>query len=299
MKIEALAKYKSMDISKLRGFCWYLHNEDIVQITDDQVSLTQKGRDFEVIEPWYIMLIGGYAETFLGVGQSMKEGEPPCTRNAALVGIGSCGISHYDAIPLTRRLMKKMASPTRKLLDLGCGNAMYLTEFCQQFPDIQACGVEPSHDGYRAAISHVQKHEMSNRIRLFNQTAQEFMATNVDFTPDLLVLGFVLHEIFGQDGEEGVKNFLRLVVEKYPEIYLIVIEVEDAIQNEEAMKHGLAKTYYNPYYLLHYFTNQKLVCGKDWERIFGEVNLQCLAQDTTDKEVDSTKFELGYLLKKR
>ena len=64
------------------------------------------------------------------------------------------------------------------------------------------------------------------------------------------------------------------------------------------MQHGLAISYYNPYYLLHYFTGQKLIRSHEWEEIFSRVGLKCIKKLTTDTNIDSTGFEIGYLLKK-
>lgn len=103
------------------------------------------------------MLIGGYAETFLQMGSKLKQDAGWATRDAMKVGVGSCGISHYDAIPLTQRLMSYIPNECNRLLDLGCGNGLYLVEFCNMYPNIQAWGVEPSKGGYEEAVQLVEK----------------------------------------------------------------------------------------------------------------------------------------------
>ena len=223
VEIEHLAKHHGCDLNKLIGMLLYLQNEGIVLISENSVALTPQGQLLKDAEPWYTMLIGGYAETFHSIGEGLLKDAPHCSRNSAAVGIGSCGISYYDAIPLTKNLISYMEVPPKFLLDLGCGNAMYLTEFCKQYPTMYACGVEPSKKGYEEALIHVAHHNMDDRIRLINMAAQEFINKNQDFAPDLLVIGFVLHEILGQDGEKGVIDFLTNIINKYPDLYLIVI----------------------------------------------------------------------------
>lgn len=283
---------------RLRALLQYLANEGVVSRSDDQVRLTDRGRSFAEFRGWYTMLIGGYGATFLQLGGLLKRGAPPATRVADKVGIGSCMISHHDAIPLTRRLMASIARPVRRLLDLGCGNALYLVEFCKALPELEAWGVEPDRKGYEAASELVEREGLAHRIHLTCSSAQAFYDTERAFSPDVTVLGFVLHEILGQDGEAGVLRFLHQLTRRYPALHLIVIEVDQQLENPAAMRHGLALAYYNPYYLFHPFTQQRLETCGFWERLFAEAGLEILDRATVDRNVDSTGLEVGYLLRR-
>src|SRR5262249_34962168 len=146
------AGQKGMDQARLAALLLFLQNEGMVEQRDGAFHLTARGRGHEEFRGWYTMLVGGYGETFLQMGERLLRGSPPATRDAARVGVGSCAISHYDAIPLTRSLMGKVTreGEATQLLDLGCGNALYLVEFCKAMPHVHAWGVEPSPDGYQA-----------------------------------------------------------------------------------------------------------------------------------------------------
>ena len=100
----------------------------------------------------------------------------------------------------------------------------------------------------------------------------------------------------GQRGREEVVRFLSTIRKSCPKSAIAVIEVDDQIATPGVMQHGLAKAYYNPYYLLHYFTNQKLLTPSEWESIFHDAGYAVTAKDTTSLNVDSTGLELGYLL---
>src|SRR6185436_16906132 len=115
-----------------------------------------------------------------------------------------------------------------------------------------------------------------------------------DFEPDFIVLGFVLHEILGQSGEEAVIGFLRQLITRYPAVHLVVIEVDQRMDDPEVMAGGLGLAYYNAYYLLHPFTDQRLETRAYWARIFERAGLEIAAEDGVDPEVDSTGLELGY-----
>ncbi len=250
------------------------------------------------LQGWYVMLIGGYATTFLQMGDRLKAGSGWATRNATQVGVGSCGISHFDAIPLTRSLMAKAPTACTRLLDLGCGNGLYLAEFCKALPHIHAWGAEPDRGGYEEAAALVEREGLSDRIRISHSGAVEFLDSEFDFTPDFIVLGFVLHEILGQSGRQAVVDFLRKIIRRFPDINIIIIEVDNQFHNPRAMRHGLSLAYYNPYYLLHCFTNQKLIEDAEWQEIFSEAGLSLITRETTSDQVDSTGLEIGYLLRK-
>lgn len=296
---DELINNHGMERDRLIEMLLFLQNEGIVEQHQGRFELTAKGRGYRDFRGWYVMLIGGYGDTFLQMGAHLHQGSPPATRDAAKVGVGSCAISHYDAIPLTHSLMSRVIEPGDpvRLLDLGCGNALYLVEFCSAMPNIHAWGVEPSAMGYEAAVDLVRRSGLDSRIRLTCSTALDFFRTvDTDYRPDFIVLGFVLHEILGQSGEEAVLQMLRGIVERFPDVSLIVIEVDRRIDDPRAMQHGLALSYYNAYYLLHPFTQQRLETRAFWDQIFARAGLTILAREDVDLGVDSTGLTMGYLL---
>jgi 2-ketoarginine methyltransferase len=56
--------------------------------------------------------------------------------------------------------------------------------------------------------------------------------------------------------------------------------------------------YYNPYYLIHQITEQRLETSQFWADLFRRAGLECLTMAHPDDRVDSTRLELGYLLKR-
>lgn len=295
---EPLASALALDAVRLAGFLQYLGNEGILDATPAGWVVTTKGRTLAQFRGWYTMFIGGYGSTFLQLGDRLQRGASPATRDAAQVGIGSCFISHYDAIPLTRSLMAKAPTRGRRILDIGCGNALYLVEFCKAMPEVEAWGVEPDPQGYAAAVQLVESSGLKERIHLLCRSALDFFRAPAATSFDFAVLGFVLHEILGQSGEAAVIEFLREFITRFPEIHLIVIEVDERMADPQIMRHGLALGYYNPYYLFHPFTSQRLAPAAYWEALFAKAGLVVLARETTSPRVDSTGLELGYLLRR-
>ncbi|AQZ70375.1 hypothetical protein BKM31_13715 [[Actinomadura] parvosata subsp. kistnae] len=296
--IPVLAGELAMDVDRLRGFLLYLANEDIVQVADDRVALTAKAAGLNEFRAWYTFLIGGYAGTIQQIGGALTRGAPDCTRNGEYVGVGSCEISRYDGMPMTLDLLEKGGVSARELLDLGCGNALYLTEFAKAVPGLRAWGVEPDADGYRAALSLVEREGMADRVRLVHASATDFLRhPPQDCRPDLIVLGYVLQEILAQEGEEAVLELLRGIITRFPRINVVVIEVSDEIGNPAVMRHGVARNFWNPYFLIHYFTRQRLARKDYWDELFRRAGLSVAAFTSTDPRIDSSGVELGYLLR--
>jgi 2-ketoarginine methyltransferase len=296
--VETLAGLFEMDEDRLRGFLLYLANEGIVDVAHDGVRLTPKGRHHGEFKPWYTMLIGGYASTARQMGGALRRNSPSCSRDGRYVGMGSCEISRFDGMPMTRALLADAGVECRELLDLGCGNGLYLTEFCRDMPGTRAWGAEPDRGGYDEARQLVDAAGMAGRVNLVHASATDFLRDPpADCAPDLIVFGYVLHEILAQQDEDAVIALLRGVVERFPRINVVVIEVANEIENPAVMRHGLATNFWNPYYLIHYFTRQRLEKRAYWEDLFTRAGLTAVSFVTTDPRVDSTGLELGYLLR--
>ncbi|WP_328610665.1 hypothetical protein OG943_16580 [Amycolatopsis sp. NBC_00345] len=298
LAVQTLADDLSMDLVRLTGFLRYLANEGVTRFDGETVRLTPKGLGYGEFRGWYTMMIGGYTGTLSQMGAALTRGAPSCSREGGYVGLGSCEVSRYDGMPMTRQLMADAGVEARELLDLGCGNGLYLVDFCRAMPGLSAWGVEPSRGGYEEAIKLVGSSDTVDRIRLINSSATDFLADPPEgCAPDLIVLGFVLHEILAQEGEGAVLDLLRGVVKTFPEINIVVIEVAHEIENPAVMRHGLATNFWNPYYLIHSFTEQQLEKKVYWDELFDRAGLGVAAFVTTDPAVDSTGLELGYLLR--
>jgi 2-ketoarginine methyltransferase len=297
--IPHIAAALHLDEHRLRGLLLFLGNEGVTAVEDDAVSLTAKGRQYGEFRGWYTMMIGGYAQTVQQLADALPAGSPAATRNGRYVGQGSCEVSRYDGMPITRTLLDRAGVTAREVLDLGCGDGLYLVELCRELPGVSAWGAEPDPGGYAEAVAQVERAGLADRVRLSNTGAIEFLnAPPAGCDPNVIVLGYVLHEVLAQAGEQAVVALLQNIVRAFPKINIVVIEVAAEIDNRQLMRHGLARNFWNPYYLLHYFTPQLLRKRPYWDRLFRGAGLELADLVTTDPSVDSTGLELGYLLRK-
>jgi 2-ketoarginine methyltransferase len=286
--IDGLAGDLGMEPARLRGFLLYLANEGVVEVIDGAARATRKGLDYGEFRPWYTMMIGGYTSTLEQIGGALARDADACTRNGRYVGLGSCEISRFDGMPMTRTLLQLGDVDCREILDLGCGNALYLVELCKGLPGVRAWGCEPSPGGFGEAKRLIAASGMSERVQVANITATDFLRSPP---------ADVLHEILAQEGEAAILSLLHNLVERFPRINIVVIEVANEIENPAQMRHGLGRNFWNPYFLLHYFTMQRLEKRTYWESLFRVAGLDVVAFTSTDPRIDSTGMELGYLLR--
>lgn len=135
-----IAKQHGLDPERFQALCHYLANEGYI-VEDDGWRLTDKARALAPFRPWYTLLVGGYAETLLQLGPTLKDRAPWAGRDGAKVSTGSCGMSRYDALPLADRLLDRLPAEGLIVVDLGCGDGGFLTELV---PGAPACAASVS-----------------------------------------------------------------------------------------------------------------------------------------------------------
>jgi 2-ketoarginine methyltransferase len=163
-------------------------------------------------------------------------------------------------------------------------------------PDIQAVGVEPSRGAYEAGARMVREMNLQDRVKLVHSDALEYEVT---VQPDFLLFGFVLHELYAQIGEDNLVRYLQTIGRKFRDSHVIVMEVDYDIDNHEVMKSPMGRGYYNPYFLLHPFTDQKLLPKGKWLELFAAAGFEVLASEAVDHRVDPSGLGIGMLLRHR
>jgi 2-ketoarginine methyltransferase len=208
-----------------------------------------------------------------------------------MIGVGSCGISEYDMLPLVRELMSGLPAEPALITDFGCGDGAFLTMLLESCPSASGLGV----DLFAPAES------STDRIRFLRKSATDYArslvpASSEDGGEKLFLAMFVLQEILEQEGRPAVVELVRAALAHG---HLAVVEVDHKPVDPSIMKHGLGLSYYNPYNLLHAITEQRLETEEFWLRLFEEAGAAVVARHTVNPEVDSTGLEIGFLLAPR
>ena len=222
----------------------------------------------------------------------MQEGIDGYKRDGMFVGVGSCQISRYDTIPLTKEFIKSVKPDAKSIVDFGCGNALYLCTLAKELDGIKAIGIEPDTSAYEAGLKQVERLGLQDQVSLVNLDALDYQ---IEEQPDFILFGFVLQEIISQIGRPAMVDYLRKMGQKFSSSYLMVMEVDYDIDNQAVMQSPMGRGYYNPYFLLHPFTNQLLLPKKTWDEIFDEAGYDIVRDEVTSPK--ARPLRVWYLLR--
>jgi 2-ketoarginine methyltransferase len=277
----------------------FLSNEGYVEVRDEDATLTAKGRDIGRFAPWYELLIGGYGRTLDSLDAILNDDQSYATREDASVGAGSCGMSHFDAVPIFRALIADQRVSPDAIVDLGCGDGGVLIELSDLAR--QVVGVDPAPANIEAAQANAASADLRHRSTFVVGTAETWWggalsrdktgAGRVDY-----IMGFALQEVVEQSGRQAAVDLVRKATEQ-PGSALLIVEVEP--QLTPGMKHPLDLAYYNAYYLMHKMTRQRLEPRSFWLEVVEEAGAYVAASALPPREVDSTGHEFGMRIERK
>jgi 2-ketoarginine methyltransferase len=303
VQADALAERLGFDQHRTEALLRYLRNEGYTVLSDGW-SLSSKGREVQVFAPWFEMLVGGYAPSMEQLGDILQDGTVYASRNTTKVGEGSCGIGRYDALPLVEQLIDKAdpASRPGTVIDLGCGDGSFLMDLLVARPELRGVGVEPNEGSIVLGERRRAELGLGERMTLKQGSAQDALKL-VDL-PDggrgsSFMTAFVLQELMEQEGQEAIETLLASAFDLYPEVHWLVVEMDHKPLSPVMGSHGLALNFYNPYFLIHAVTEQRLETREWWDSLFERLGLTAEVVATPDPRADSTGLQFGMLLSKK
>jgi 2-ketoarginine methyltransferase len=293
---DGLADGLALDVRRLHAVLIYLQNEGYV-VDDEGWRLTGRGAAVREFAPWYQMLVGGYGGTFGQLGQVLRDGAVYASRDTSQVGAGSTGIGVTDTLPLALDLMDRASTAATTLIDLGCGDAAFLMEILARRPGLLGIGLDPHPGNIERAQRLCAERGLERRLRLVQGTAD--VVADLDLLDQgrgvAFLTAFVLQEMLEQQDEQAVLRLLSHAFDAAPAASWVVVEMDHQPTAPLLGAHGLARAFYNPYFLIHSITEQRLETRAWWAALFEKAGLD-IAEATTDPRVDSTGLEIGFLL---
>lgn len=295
-----LAARLGLDADRLRATLAYLRNENYLRDTDGGWTLTAKGTGVAQFAPWYQMCVGGYAITFQQIGDVLAAGAGYATRDSYQVGMGSTGLGVTDTLPLAMQLLDASAASRHTLVDLGCGDGRFTIEILKRHPELRGIGVDPTPASIERATRLRDESGLRDRLEFITATAADVPKLDLPEAGSgiAFLTAFVLQEMLEQDGEQQVEDLLRATFDAFPDAVWVVVEMDYQPDSPLLGAHGLAQAFYNPYFLIHNITEQRLKPRQWWHSLFERAGLNALPA-TTDPRVDSTGLEIGFLLSRR
>jgi 2-ketoarginine methyltransferase len=278
----------------------YLIAEGYLYLRDGRYCLAAKGEQIGQYWPWYELLVGGYGEALAELPKHLRVGSPYARRDGAAVAQGSCGISRHDALPMTADLISAVPESTDLIVDVGCGDGSYLAELCASMPGIRAIGLEPDASAAQLARAKIAEQGLASRVQIVEGSAEEVPAILSDATGVPVVLAaFVLQELLEQHGADYIAELLTSSRAANANAYWVVVEVDHGPMALADLSSPLALGYYNPYYLIHSITEQRLESDSFWRAIFSRSGYEVVDVSHPVATYDSTDLKTAYLLAPR
>jgi aspartate/methionine/tyrosine aminotransferase/SAM-dependent methyltransferase len=297
-KISTLVDELQLNPRRTLALFQFLAVEGYIHLSPDgMVSLSSSGVLLHAMAPWYHLLVGGYSETLGQLTACLKRDGGYATRNGAQVAQGSCGISQHDALPMVSALIEPVRDQIDRIVDIGCGDGSFLIDLIARTPGVNGLGIETSEATVEAARREVSARGLDARIEIRLDRGQALDTGEFSKATVVYVVAFVLQEILEQSGRAILIATLRRLSDSVETAYFAIIEVDNRIDDSLLMHHPLAKSYYNPYYLLHHLTEQRLESRDYWIDLFSEAELELLDENRPNREYDSLGLKMGFLLK--
>jgi len=265
VNVEFFATSKNLDARILKSLCDSLFALSILKKNGSDYSLDSKGRILvEVAHGWFDGVYG-YEEVFHFLEALLRKEKAygrDVKRRSDFVAKGSGEMEKWIYFPLAIDFINK--NGFEKVLDLGCGDATFLTNLCESNDEVTGYGIDIAPEAIVDGRERVKQAGLQGRIHLFVEDISKLERVPDQLQGiDVATTFFVLHEILFA-GADRVVELLRSFRTVFPGVPLIVFEVIRPTPEEMRKRPGMAIQYF----LQHDLANQKPVSREEWKELF-------------------------------
>ena len=195
-------------------------------------------------------------------------------RDGKFVGAGS-GLASLDFyFPLVRKLIAD--GKRRKVLDIGCGDGMFLRYLCAHFPEIEGVGIDLSPEAVEEGRRSLRSEGLDHRIRLHVADAANISQLKSEPAGiDAATTFFVLHELCDGKNNPRALAFLKAFREAHPGIPFHVVETVRPAPDLMRARPGPAVEYF----LFHDLSGQNPIAREEWRSLFQSSGFQSVQED--------------------
>jgi len=262
---ESFAESNGLDAEILKSLCDSLFALGILKKHGSSYALDSKGRILvEVAHGWFDGAYG-YEEIFHHLEALLKREKVygrDVTRRSDFVAKGSGEMEKWIYFPLAIDIINK--NGFTRVLDLGCGDATFLTHLCGSNDGITGYGIDIAPEAIAQGEERVKQAGLQDRIHLFVADISELETAPQQLRGvEVATTFFVFHEILFA-GTNHLIQLLRSFKTLFPGVPLIVFETIRPTPEEMRRRPGMAVQYF----LQHDLTHQKPVGREEWKELF-------------------------------
>lgn len=263
----------------------YLRQRGVTNEAGGTFTLTSFGEAVYRDRGFLLWLVGGYGEpmrrldALLSLGQRYGE---DVNQDGRWVAAGTTLMAKPDILPDAMALLGTLSFDT--VLDLGCGDATFLTSVCRKF-DARGIGVDLSQAAYAEAGKTVADAGLADQIRLIHANVKALDEISGLGDIQLVLAFFLLHEFLAV-GKEALIGYLSGLSRRVPPgTGLVIGEVEPPTGEDDS-------AFTPEFALVHALKGQRLLSADDWAEVLA-------AGGFTLSEVVRTAFPGAILLHAR
>jgi SAM-dependent methyltransferase len=250
---------KSAD-AMLHASLRYLEHRGVVVRRADRLVLSDRGREICRDKGYLVWLVGGYGVPLCRVSDFVGSGRPygeEYVRDGKWVANGAAMLGRTDVVPAVLGLVDRIGAT--HVLDLGCGNAKFLTRLCGQL-GCAGLGVDLSPAACAEAEKVVTAANLTDRVEIVVGDAGNLEAIPGIESVDLVVTMFLLHEILAQ-GRDVLGRYLRDMARQLPPgAHLLIAEVEPPAA-------GDGERFTPEFSYMHAMMGQYLIPAPEWAAV--------------------------------
>ncbi|MES1258874.1 MAG: class I SAM-dependent methyltransferase [Acidobacteriota bacterium] len=250
--------------------------------------LTRKGSRFGLDEKGKLIvqsslgrgwfdLVFGYEAMLHGMEDMLRNKTSYGGRNVRdgrFVGVGS-GLASVDFyFPLVRRLIA--GGGCRRVLDIGCGDGMFLRYLCASLPGVEGVGLDLSPEAVAAGNQSIRQEGLGDRIRLHVGDANCIGDFRNELKGvDAATTFFVLHELCDNKDNARVKRFLSAYRDTLAGVPFHIVESVRPPARELRKRPGPAVEYF----LFHDLSGQTPIARDAWKALFRSAHFSSVKED--------------------
>lgn len=210
----------------------YLHNLNLItKNSSDQYIVTEVGKKVFSRYGSYCLLhsygdfLNELDNILFNPGYNVL---PKCNRAINIVGSGQANARKY--FPVALEMLGKYRLQT--VLDIGCGNGVFLDKVLTRFPKTNLIGVDISEVSVAITERNLRQKHPNTKIKTFLSNGNDvekwaaLLKENTGFKEELQVITmwYLIHEI-SKSNKDIVIDFLNEINKNCPKVHLIIGEI--------------------------------------------------------------------------
>jgi SAM-dependent methyltransferase len=262
--IGCLPGRNSEETALLAASLRYLAQRGVTTEQGGLFTLTDYGAAIYRDRGFLLWLVGGYGEPLRRLDAFLRLGKrygKDFIRDGRWVADGTAMMTAESLVPGAIELLGRISFDS--ILDLGCGNAQFLTDVCGKF-GVRGIGVDVSPGAYAEAEKIVADAGLRDQVQLVLSDVRALDQVPGLDRVQLVVTFYLLHEFFAIS-REAVVGYLADLSGRLPaRANLVIAEIEPAIDRD------VGQPFVPEYAYAHALMNQRLLSADDWTEVLFE-----------------------------